>query len=102
MGFETVDQAQVERAVRDAVLIGGHLVAGGPAAAAAEAGELGMDEDEGELRGVGTRPLAAPGRHAVDLQPQGGEVPGLAHVEPGERLGMPALPLVVGDQQRRT
>lgn len=36
--LDLVDEPQVERAVRRAVLVGGHLVARGTAAAAAEAG----------------------------------------------------------------
>ena len=70
----------------EAARVVGDLVARGAAAAAAEPGQLRVDEDEGQLVGAGPGPLAHPGPFAVDLEPEGAQVPDLADVEAGERL----------------
>jgi hypothetical protein len=98
---DDIHGAQRQGAMRNAISVGGHLVAGLAAAAAAELGQLRVDVREREDVRLDHPRLAQPRPLSVHFQPQRPEMAGFAKVIAGQRFVVAALPAAVHDEQRR-
>src|SRR5215213_1756962 len=97
---DAIGELDVQRAVGNPALVAQHLISGLAAATAPETFHLRVEKEDLDPVGLRRRDLAEPRTLAVDLEPQGGEIAGLAEVEPGEGQVVRALAAAVGDQDR--